>query len=170
MMNTALETSYEHWMLQAMELAREAMEDGDVPVGALVIAQDGTVLGRGRNRRERDGDPTGHAEIVALRDAATHVGSWRLDDTTLFVTLEPCVMCAGALVNARVKRVVYGADDPKAGAVKSLYAVTEDPRLNHRLEVVSGVLSRECGGLLSAFFQKLRKARKGEAPNETMES
>ena len=169
-MNTALETSYEHWMLQAMELAREAMEDGDVPVGALVIAQDGTVLGRGRNRRERDGDPTGHAEIVALRDAATHVGSWRLDDTTLFVTLEPCVMCAGALVNARVKRVVYGADDPKAGAVKSLYAVTEDPRLNHRLEVVSGVLSRECGGLLSAFFQKLRKARKGEAPNETMES
>ncbi len=165
-----MENSYEDWMRQALELAREATVDGDVPVGALVIASDGTLLGRGRNRRECDGDPTGHAEIVALRDAAAHSGHWRLDDTTLIVTLEPCVMCAGALVNARVKRLVYGAEDPKAGAVKSLYAVTEDPRLNHRLEVVGGVLAEECGGLLSAFFQKLRKERRGKPPRETMES
>ena len=164
------ESSHEPWMRQAIDLAREAETDGDVPVGALVIAEDGTILGRGRNRRECDGDPTGHAEIVALRDAAERLGRWRLDGTTLVVTLEPCVMCAGALVNARVKRVIYGADDPKAGAVKSLYAVTEDPRLNHRLEVVGGILAEECGGLLSAFFQKLRRARRGEAPDETMES
>src|SRR3954447_318030 len=143
-------------MRAALEQARAAPATGDVPVGALVVAADGTVLGRGRNEREATGDPTGHAELVALRAAAVASGGWRLDGATLVVTLEPCTMCAGALVLARVDRVVYGADDPKAGAVGSLWDVVRDRRLNHRPEVVAGVLADECGALLQAFFRGQR--------------
>jgi len=152
-------SNMEEWMEIAMSLARDAQKDGDVPVGAIVLDPEGNVIGRGRNRREIDGDPVGHAEIVALRDAANHMGHWRLDGCTMVVTLEPCVMCAGALVNARVSRLVYGARDKKAGAVHSLYAVTTDPRLNHRLEVQGGVLNEEAGNILSTFFEDLRKKR-----------
>ena len=155
-------STMEGWMEEALTLAREAEEDCDVPVGAIVVDPEGNVIGTGRNRREVDGDPVAHAEIVALKEAAKHVGTWRLDGCTMVVTLEPCVMCAGALVNARVSRLVYGARDPKAGAVYSLYAVTTDPRLNHRLEVLEGVLAEKCGDILSAFFEKLRLNRKHE--------
>lgn len=129
-----------------------AAETGDVPIGALVVTDDGDVVGRGRNRREADGDPTAHAEIVALRAAAEALGSWRLDGCTLIVTMEPCSMCAGALVLARVRRLVYGAADPKTGAVGSLWDLVRDRRLNHRPEVVSGVLADECGAMVRDFF------------------
>jgi tRNA(adenine34) deaminase len=125
-------------------------------VGAIVVDVTGIVIGTGRNRREVDRDPTGHAEIVAMRAAAAHLGTWRLHGATLVVTLEPCVMCAGALVNARIERVVYGCDDPKAGALRSLYLLGEDPRLNHRFAVTRGVLAAECSQILSGFFAKLR--------------
>jgi tRNA(adenine34) deaminase len=134
------------------------MQTGDVPVGAIVVDGAGNVIGTGRNRREIDRDPTGHAEIVAMRAAAQHLGTWRLHDATLVATLEPCVMCAGALVNARIARVVYGCDDPKAGALRSLYLLGQDPRLNHRYDVTHGVLAAECARILSEFFQALRKA------------
>jgi tRNA(adenine34) deaminase len=142
----------------ALAEAEQAMQTGDVPVGAIVIDAAGTVIGTGRNRREIDRDPTGHAEIVALRAAAVHLGTWRLHGATLIVTLEPCVMCAGALINARIERVVYGCDDPKAGALRSLYLLGEDPRLNHRFAVTPGVLAAESARLLSAFFAALRAA------------
>jgi len=132
------------------------MQTGDVPVGAIVVDAAGAVIGVGQNRREADRDPTGHAEIVAMRAAAAHLGTWRLHGTTLVVTLEPCVMCAGALINARVERVVYGCDDPKAGALRSLYLLGEDPRLNHRFAVTPGVLAQDCARLLSSFFAALR--------------
>jgi tRNA(adenine34) deaminase len=144
-------------MRLALAEASAAAETGDVPVGAIVVDSAGDVIGRGRNRREVDRDPTAHAEVVALREAARHTGTWRLHGATLFVTLEPCPMCAGALVNARIERVVYGCDDPKAGALRSLYALGGDPRLNHRFEVTPGVLAEECGRLLSDFFAALRK-------------
>ena len=142
----------------AMRLAlREARRAaGDVPVGAIVLGPTGQVLGTGRNERERPGDPTAHAEIVALRQAATRLGEWRLTGCTLVVTLEPCTMCAGAAVLARVERLVYGATDPKAGAVGSLWDVVRDRRLNHRPEVISGVLAEECGELLTEFFAHRR--------------
>ncbi len=143
-------------MRQALALAASALDDGDVPVGALVIDADGTVLGTGRNTRERDADPTGHAEIVALREAAAARGAWRLEGCTLVVTLEPCTMCAGALVNARVARLVFGAFDEKAGAVGSLWDVVRDRRLNHRPEVTSGVLAEESAALLRDFFRTHR--------------
>jgi tRNA(adenine34) deaminase len=144
-------------MRLALAEAGAAAETGDVPVGAIVFDVAGNVIGRGRNRREADRDPTAHAEVVALREAARQLGTWRLHGATLFVTLEPCPMCAGALVNARIERVVYGCDDPKAGALRSLYALGGDPRLNHRFEVTPGVLAQECGRLLSDFFAALRK-------------
>jgi tRNA(adenine34) deaminase len=131
----------------------------DVPVGAVVVDAAGDVVGRGHNVREAEGDPTGHAEVRALRAAAETVGEWRLTGCTLVVTLEPCTMCAGALVLARVDRLVYGADDPKAGAVGSLWDVVRDRRLNHRPEVVSGVLAAESGELLQAFFRSRRDVR-----------
>lgn len=143
---------YDDPMRRALELARQCLQWGDVPVGAVVVDDAGTVLGAGANERERTGDPTAHAEIVALRRAAAAVGSWRLDGATLLVTLEPCTMCAGALVLARVARCVYGADDPKAGAVGSLWDVVRDRRLNHRPEVVAGVLAEEAADLLRQFF------------------
>ena len=139
-------------MRLALTEAEAALATGDVPVGAVVLAPGGEVIGVGRNLREATHDPTGHAEVVAMRAAAQARGGWRLDDCTLVVTLEPCTMCAGALVLARVARVVFGAWDPKAGAVGSLWDVVRDRRLNHRPEVVSGVLADECGRLLVDFF------------------
>jgi tRNA(adenine34) deaminase len=156
--------SDEQSMRLALAEAEQAMQTGDVPVGAVVIDTTGTVIGAGRNRREIDHDPTGHAEIVALRAAAARSGTWRLDGATLVVTLEPCVMCAGALVNARIGRVVYGCHDPKAGALRSLYLLGEDPRLNHRFAVTPGVLAEECSRILSAFFAKLRESGGGGTP------
>src|SRR5690349_7855788 len=143
-------------MRLALDEARAALPSGDVPVGAVVVGPDGTVVGRGHNVREAEGDPTGHAEVRALREAAAALGQWRLAGCTLVVTLEPCTMCAGALVLARVDRLVYGAEDPKAGAVGSLWDVVRDRRLNHRPEVAGGVLAAECGGLLRAFFRDQR--------------
>jgi len=128
------------------------MEHGDVPVGCVVTDADGAELARSHNARQRDQDPTAHAELIALRDAAAKAGSWRLDGATIYVTLEPCAMCAGALVLARVARLVYGAPDPKAGAVGSLYNIAQDARLNHRVDVTAGVRADECGALLKAFF------------------
>lgn len=150
-------------MGHALALAEAAAARGDVPVGA-VLVQDGRVTGEGHNRREIEADPTGHAEIVALRDACRSAGRWRVDGATLYVTLEPCAMCAGAIVNARVARLVYGADDPKAGAVRSLYEICTDPRLNHRVEVRAGVLADPCASLLREFFARARargRDRKG---------
>lgn len=147
-------------MREALALARRAAELGEVPVGAVVV-RNGEVVGRGHNRREIDGDPLAHAEVLAIRQAAGHPDTegWRLLDSTLYVTLEPCAMCAGALVLARVPRLVYGAADPKAGWCGSLGDLVRDPRLNHRLEVVPGVLEQECRDLLRGFFQRLRRGR-----------
>ncbi|HEX7189230.1 MAG TPA: tRNA adenosine(34) deaminase TadA [Actinomycetes bacterium] len=146
-------------MRLALAEAAGALPTGDVPVGAVVLDPTGQVIGRGHNVREADGDPTGHAEVRALREAARTVGEWRLDGCSLVVTLEPCTMCAGALVLARVARLVYGADDPKAGAVGSLWDVVRDRRLNHRPEVVGGVLADECAEVLQAFFRTHRGLR-----------
>jgi len=139
-------------MRRALELAATAPLGGDVPIGAVVLDADGSVIGEGINVRERDGDPAGHAEIVALRSAAARIGEWRLTGCTLVVTLEPCTMCAGATVLSRVDRLVFGAYDDKAGAVGSLWDVVRDRRLNHRPEVVGGVLAEESTALLEEFF------------------
>lgn len=146
----------EQLMRLALEEARMAFAAGEVPIGAVVVGPGGEVLGRGHNLRETLQDPTAHAEVLAIREAARNAGSWRLTGTTLYATIEPCPMCAGALVLARVERLVYGAADPKAGAVDSLLDVVRDERLNHRLEVAFGVLEDECAGLMRAFFQRLR--------------
>jgi len=143
-------------MRRALELAASAPQTGDVPIGAVVVDQDGALIGEGVNVREHDGDPTGHAEIVALRAAAGQVGQWRLAGCTLVVTLEPCTMCAGATVLARVDRLVFGAYDDKAGAVGSLWDVVRDRRLNHRPDVIGGVLAEESTALLDAFFAEHR--------------
>jgi tRNA(adenine34) deaminase len=143
-------------MRLALAEARAALTTGDVPIGAVVIGPDSEVISRSRNAREAKADPTAHAEILALRAAAVTVESWRLDGCTLVVTLEPCAMCAGAAVLARVTRLVYGAPDPKAGAAGSLWDLVRDRRLNHRPEVVSGVLADECAGLLREFFDARR--------------
>jgi tRNA(adenine34) deaminase len=132
------------------------VEPGDVPVGCVVLGPDGAVVGRGRNERERGDDPTAHAEVVALRAAGAALGSWRLAGCTLVVTLEPCTMCAGAIVLARLDRVVFGARDPKSGAVGSLWDVVRDRRLNHRPEVIGGVLEEDCAALLTAWFRSRR--------------
>jgi tRNA(adenine34) deaminase len=145
----------ERWMMVALDEARAAAATGDVPVGAVIVA-DGAIVGRGRNRRELDRDPTAHAELVALRDAAHQLGQWRVE-ATLFVTQEPCPMCAGAIVNARVKRLVFGCTNPKAGAVITLFQLVSDARLNHRVDVTSGVLAAECSAELSKFFAELRR-------------
>lgn len=149
----------ERWreaMLAALEEARAATRTGDVPIGAVVVDEGGAVVGRGRNVREAEGDPTGHAELLALRAAARERGGWRLSGCTLVVTLEPCTMCAGAAVLSRVERIVFGATDPKAGAVVSLWDVVRDRRLNHRPEVVGGVLAEDCSELLDGFFAQHR--------------
>jgi tRNA(adenine34) deaminase len=148
--------SYDAPMRAALDEARAALATGDVPIGAVVLDPGGSVVGRGRNVREAEGDPTGHAEIVALREAAGAAGTWRLEGCTLVVTLEPCTMCAGAAVLARVARVVFGAHDDKAGAVGSLWDVVRDRRLNHRPEVLAGVLAAESTTLLDEFFRERR--------------
>ena len=146
----------EAWMRAALNEARAAPGHDDVPVGAVVIGPDGAELGRGRNRREELRDPTAHAELEAMRAAAKTLGRWRLDGCTLVVTLEPCAMCAGAAAQARLARLVFGADDPKAGAVTSLWDLVRDPRLPHRVEVSRGVLAEECAEVLRAFFRARR--------------
>jgi len=143
------------WMAAALEEARAAARAGDVPVGCVVV-REGRIIARGRNRREADRDPTAHAELLALREAARAVGAWRLAGCTVVVTLEPCAMCAGALVLARVDRLVYGSADPKAGACGSLFDIPRDPRLNHRVAVVRGILEADCGNVLREFFQARR--------------
>jgi tRNA(adenine34) deaminase len=143
-------------MREALVLADEAAAAGEVPVGALVVSPDGRVLGRGRNRREQALDPTAHAELLAIREAAVVSGAWRLAGCTLYVTLEPCAMCAGAAVLARIDRLVFGAADPKGGFCGSLGDLVRDPRLNHRLEVRGGLLADEAGAKLKEFFAALR--------------
>jgi tRNA(adenine34) deaminase len=147
--------SDERYMRMALGEARRAEQAGEVPVGAVVVLED-RVIGAGGNRTITDCDPTAHAEIVALRAAAQAVGNYRLAAATLYVTIEPCAMCAGAIVQARVARLVYGADDPKAGAVRSLFAIADHPQLNHRVEITAGVLREECAALLQAFFAARR--------------
>jgi len=152
-------TSDDAAMVEALRLARHAASEGEVPIGCVIVHEPtGRVVGRGYNRRETDDDPTGHAEIVAIREAGRALGSWRLSDCVLVVTLEPCPMCAGAIVNARLKRLVYGCDDPKAGAVRTLYTLCEDVRLNHRVQVTTGVRAEESAQLLKDFFKE-RRAR-----------
>ena len=150
-------------MRLALAEAHAAEEHGDVPVGAVVVC-DGRVIAARHNERELTEDPTAHAEVLALRDAAAAIGHWRLEGCTLYVTLEPCAMCAGAIVSARVPRVVFGATDPKAGAVRSLYEIADDPRLNHRAVVEHGLLAEESAALLRAFFAARR--RRPEPPSE----
>jgi tRNA(adenine34) deaminase len=146
----------EKWMGAALQEARAALEHDDVPIGAVVVSDAGAIIGRGHNERERREDPTAHAEVLALREAAAHLGTWRVLDATLYVTLEPCTMCAGAIVLSRVPRVVYATADPKAGAVDSILSILSDERLNHRPEVVSGVLAADAADLLRAFFRARR--------------
>ena len=148
------------WMEQALEQARLAAAAGEVPVGALVIME-GKVLGRGQNRNLRENDPTAHAEIIALRQAAAALGNHRLTGCVIFSTIEPCSMCAGALVHARIARLVFGASDPKAGAAGSVVAVINHPRLNHKMEVTAGVLAGKCAEMLQDFFRSRREQRQG---------
>lgn len=150
---------HEFYMRMALREATAALDHEDVPVGAVVVL-DGRVIGRGRNQRELLKDPTAHAEMIAVTAAAAHLHSWRLDRCTLYVTLEPCAMCAGALVLARLPRLVYGADDPKAGACGSVYNLVGEGRLNHRVEVVRGVMAADCADLLSLFFRRRRREEK----------
>ena len=155
MMDVMTEAQDEKWMREALLLARQAEAAGEVPVGA-VLVKDGALLGSGWNQSIGAHDPTAHAEVMALRAAAKSVGNYRLTGSTLYVTLEPCAMCAGAMVHARVARLVYGAADPKTGAAGSVFDLTRTDKLNHRLEVVGGVLADECGGLLREFFSRRR--------------
>ena len=148
--------NYQSLMQQAIAIANEVKSSGDVPVGALIVNEAGEVLSSGKNEREKDNDPTAHAEIVAIRRASDKIGSWRLDDLTLVVTLEPCVMCAGAILQSRIKRLVFGAFDQKAGAVGSSLDVIRDVRALSKVEVVSGVLEDECAKLLTDFFATKR--------------
>ncbi|HUK56666.1 MAG TPA: tRNA adenosine(34) deaminase TadA [Nitrospiria bacterium] len=143
-------------MALALEEARRAVEDGEIPIGAVVV-YNGEIISRAHNLREGLQDPAAHAEILAVREAARKLGRWRLTGTTLYATLEPCAMCAGALVLARIDRLVFGADDPKAGACGSVFDLVRDPRLNHRMEVLGGVMGRECGSVLKEFFENRRE-------------
>lgn len=148
----------EKWMKQALIEAQLALKKEEVPIGAVVVHED-KIIGRGHNQVESLNDPTAHAEIIAIGAAATFLNSWRLSEASLYVTLEPCAMCAGALVLSRTKRLVYGTKDPKAGACGSLFNIVQDPRLNHQVQVVSGVLGAESNKLLQAFFEKLRRKK-----------
>lgn len=149
-------SGWDEFMNAAIEQARRALEHDDVPIGAVVV-RDGVIIASRHNERELRGDPTAHAEVLAIRDAADTVGHWRLDDCTMVVTLEPCPMCAGALVNARMGQLVYGATDPKAGAAGSLMNLAADARLNHRMPIVAGVEAERCGALLVEFFAERRR-------------
>jgi tRNA(adenine34) deaminase len=149
----------EQYMRIAIDQAKVAEENGDVPIGAMIVHKD-TIIAKAYNQREQLQDPTAHAEIIALTQAAAALENWHLNDCTIYVTLEPCCMCAGAIVLARIDRLVYGCDDPKAGAVKSLFNIVQDKRLNHRVEVTSDVLVNECGALLQRFFARRRDESK----------
>jgi tRNA(adenine34) deaminase len=149
-------SDHDGWMGEALAEAERALDHDDVPIGAVVLSADGVELARAHNAREDDNDPTAHAELIALRDAAATLGSWRLTGATVYVTLEPCAMCAGAMVLARVARLVYGAADPKAGATGSLYNIVQDARLNHRVELVGGIRAAESSALLQRFFREKR--------------
>jgi tRNA(adenine34) deaminase len=153
-----LSSPHERYMSLALQQARVAVSCGEVPVGAVVV-RGGQILAVAHNRREQDQDPTGHAELLAIRRAAAEIGHWRLEACHLYVTLEPCAMCAGALVNARLGALIYGARDPKAGAAGSLMNLCQDRRLNHRIEVTAGVLDHECGEVLRDFFRARRRRR-----------
>ncbi len=155
------ERADERFMREALILAREAERDGEVPVGAILV-REGEVIGRGRNRPVSSGDPTAHAEILAVREAAAAIGNYRLEGTTLYVTLEPCAMCAGALVHARVGRLVFGARDLRFGAVRSKFRLADSELLNHRVEITEGVLAADCVGLLQEFFNGKRGNGRGE--------
>ncbi len=149
------------WMAKALKLAQQAEDRAEVPIGAVVV-RNGIVVAKAFNRRETWPSPIAHAEVLALHRAAQKLGAWRLTDCELFVTLEPCIMCAGLLVQARIKRVIYGAKDPKGGGVESLYQITEDRRLNHQVEVTSGVMAKECQSLLQNFFKRRRLENKAK--------
>ena len=148
-----------YWMHKALDEAQKAASIREVPVGAIVVC-DGVIVGRGHNLRESHRDPTAHAEMVAIRAAASSLDRWRLSDCTLYVTLEPCPMCAGAIVNSRIERLVFGARDPRAGAVRSVYQICDDPRLNHRSQITSGIEANACSDILSAFFASRRAEKK----------
>jgi len=154
------ESQQARWMDAAIAQALIARSEGDVPIGAVIAGADDEIIASAYNRRIIDADPTAHAELLAIRAAAAAIGDWRLGGCTMVVTLEPCCMCAGAIVLARMDRVVYGATDPKAGAVSTLYEICSDPRLNHRCEIVGGVKARECGQMLTDFFRAQRAAGK----------
>jgi tRNA(adenine34) deaminase len=154
-------TENERWMTQALREAEQAYKRKEVPIGA-VILYEGRIIGRGYNQIESLRDPTAHAEIIAITAAATHIGNRRLEHCTIYVTLEPCAMCAGAIVQARIPKLVFGVVDPKAGACGTLYNIVQDTRLNHRVELVSGVLEEKCGALLSDFFRKVREKEIGK--------
>ena len=160
-MHEDLTMRWERWMRSALREAERAAAIEEVPVGAVVVRED-DLLGRGHNRREVDQDPLAHAELIALRQAAASLGGWRLTGCTMVVTLEPCAMCAGALVNSRIDRVVFGARDPRAGYCVSLGGIVRDPRLNHRLAVVEGILADDCGEILHRFFRRLRRTNGDE--------
>lgn len=151
----------EHWMSEALKLAQKAADLGEVPVGALIV-KDGKLLSEGFNCRETKANPLGHAELIAIQEASRRLNAWRLIDCTLYVTLEPCVMCSGALVQSRIGRVVYGTVDPKGGGLTSLYQIGQDKRLNHQLEISSGVLNVECGEILKSFFKQRRLENKNK--------
>lgn len=150
--------AYETWMYRAINVARDANKLGEVPVGAIVVAANGQILAAASNRSIRNSDPTAHAEILALRTAALRIGNYRLAGTTVYSTIEPCAMCAGALVNARVERLVFGAHDERFGAVESVFRICDNPELNHRIQVISGIAANECRALMQDFF----KARRSE--------
>lgn len=152
------QTEHEHFMQQALVLAQQAAQLGEVPVGAIVV-KNGEIIGRGSNAPIGQHDPTAHAEIIAMRQAAQHLGNYRLVDCTLYVTLEPCAMCSGAIQHARIAQLIFGASDPKTGACGSVINLMSEPKLNHHTEVLGGILATECGAILSAFF-KLRRAQK----------
>lgn len=150
--------THERYMREALALAEQARARGEVPVGAVAVYDD-AIIARGYNLRETSQDPTAHAELIAARKASVRLRSWRLSGVTIYVTLEPCPMCAGMLVNARVDRVVWGCDDPKAGATRTLFTIGDDPRLNHRFEMIPGVLADECAAQLREFFGALRRGQ-----------
>jgi len=150
---------HEYYMKMALEEAEQAFREDEAPIGAVIVHEE-RVIGRAHNQREALHDPTAHAEMIAITQAAESLGSWRLDGCTLYVTLEPCPMCAGAILQARIPTVVYGASDPKAGAVHTLFRLLDDPRLNHRCLTVSGVLAEPCGEILTRFFQQQRRLGK----------
>jgi len=152
----------EYWMREALKAAREAEKAGEIPIGACLINADGEILAVGGNRTISDNDPTAHAEILVLREAAARIGNYRLVDATVYTTIEPCAMCAGALVNARVKRLVYGAKDERFGAVETLFQICDSPFLNHKIEISPGILADDCRKMMQDFFRRKRKIQKSK--------